>query len=102
MVALSSSSPAAPDAQAAGFQHVGAVHHAQHLADILFDDQHRQPAGADAFHQPEYPLHDHRSQSGRWFVEQQEPRFRHQGAADRAHLLLAARHGSRQLPAPLE
>ena len=85
----------------AGLQQVGAVDDAQHLADVLLDDQHGQAAGADALHQAEHLLHDHRRQAGGRLVEQQQPRLRHQRAADRAHLLLAARHGAGELAAAL-
>ena len=42
---------------------------------------------------------DDRGKAGGGFVEQQQFRIRHQRAADRAHLLLAARHGAGQLVA---
>ena len=86
-------------ADAARFQQVGAIHHTQHLADVLLDDQHGEAAGADALHQAEHLLHDHRRQAGGRFVEQQQPGLGHQRAADGAHLLLAARHGAGELVA---
>ena len=52
-------------------------------------------------HQGEDLLHDHRREPGRGLVEQQQPGLRHQRAADRAHLLLAARHGAGELAAAL-
>ena len=85
----------------AGFQQIGAVDHPQHLLHVLLDDQHREPAGADALHQLEHLLHHDRRQAGRRLVEQQQFRIRHQRAADRAHLLLAARHGAGHLVAAL-
>jgi hypothetical protein len=45
--------------------------------------------------------HNQRRQPKRGLVEQQQPRPAHQGAADRQHLLLAARQGAAALLAPL-
>jgi hypothetical protein len=92
---------AAARADRAGLEQMGAVDDPQHLVDVLLDDQHRQPAGADAFEEGEDLLHDNRRETRRGFVEQQEPRLRHQRATDRAHLLLAAGQRSGELPAPL-
>ena len=88
-------------ADGAGLEQIGAVDHLQHLLHVLLDDQHREPAGADALHQFEHLLHHDRRQPRRRLVEQQQFRVRHQRAADRAHLLLAARHGAGHLAAPL-
>ena len=85
----------------AGLEQIGAIDHLQHLLHVLLDDQHREPAGADTFHQLEHLLHHDRRQTRRRLVEQQQFRIRHQRAADRAHLLLAARHGAGHLAAPL-
>ena len=58
-----------------------------------------QAAGADARHKFEHLLHNERRQACRRLVHQQHLRFRHQRAPDRAHLLLAARHGAGRLQA---
>ena len=42
-----------------------------------------------------------RGQAQGWLVEEQEPRARHERPGDRQHLLLAARHRSGELVAPL-
>jgi len=59
------------------------------------------PFGADALHELEHLLHDERRQAGRRLVHQQELRPRHQRAADRAHLLLAAGERAGKLLAPV-
>ena len=86
-------------ANAAGFEQIGAIDHAQHLLHVLLDDQDRQPAGANPLHQFEHLLHHDRRETRGGLVEQQQFRVRHQRAADRAHLLLAARHGAGHLAA---
>ena len=102
MVSLSSSSADVPGgADAAGLEQVGAIDHAQHLLHVLLDDQHGEAAGADALDQLEHLLDDDRREAGGRLVEQQQLRLGHQRAADRAHLLLAARHGAGHLVAAL-
>ena len=46
-------------------------------------------------------LHQERREAERGFVEQEQPRPRHQRAADRQHLLLAARQRAAALAEPL-
>ena len=75
---------------AADLEQVGAVDDIEHLLDVLLDDQHGQPFGANAAHELEHLLHHQRREAGRRLVHQQQFRLRHQRAADGAHLLLAA------------
>ena len=49
----------------------------------------------------EHLVHDRRGEPERGLVQQQQPRARHQRAADRHHLLLAAGERARGLAAPL-
>src|SRR5207248_6722376 len=84
-------------ADAAGLQHVRAVDDAEHLLDVLLDDQHREAAGPQALHQLEDLLDDYGGKARRGLVQQEELRLGHEGAADRAHLLLAAGHAAGQL-----
>ena len=88
-------------ADRACLQQIGAIDHLQHLLHVLLDDQYGQAAGADSLHQFEHHLHHDRREPGRGFIEQKQFRIRHQRAADRAHLLLAARHGAGHLMAAL-
>src|SRR5437660_757750 len=76
-------------------EQVGAVDEGQHLADILLDDEDRVPLLTHLTHQVEDPEDHDGGKPGRWLVEEDELRSRHEGAADGEHLLLAARHGSR-------
>ena len=46
-------------------------------------------------------LHDHRGQAQKRFVQQQDPRLRHQGSTDGHHLLFTAGQGTGQLLASL-
>ena len=66
---------------------------------VLLHDQHRQAGGADAADQFEHLLDDDGGQAGGGFIEQQQLGVGHQGAADGAHLLFAARHGAGELVA---
>src|SRR5256712_4434979 len=86
---------------AARLEQVGPIDHPQHLLHVLLDDQHRQPAGADASHQLEHLLHEDRREPGGRLVEEEQSRFGHEGPADRAHLLLAPRHAAGELAAAL-
>jgi len=58
-------------------------------------------ARAEPGHQVEHLLDDDGREAGRRLVEEEQLRVGHEGAADRAHLLLAAGHGARELAAPL-
>src|SRR5438093_1645968 len=88
-------------ANAARLEQVGAIDHPQHLLDVLLDDQHRQATGADALHQLEHLFDEERREPGGRLVEQQQLGLGHQGATDRAHLLLATRHAAGELAAAL-
>src|SRR2546428_340751 len=63
--------------------------------------QDRHAARVDAGKVLEDRRHDDGGEPERGLVEQEEPRPRHQGAADRRHLLLAARERAGELPPPL-
>src|SRR5438067_6640835 len=77
---------------AAVFQHVTAVRHGEGLRDILLDQHDRETGFAvEAFDYPEHLVDHHRRQAERGLVAEDEPRLAHQAAADREHLLLAAR-----------
>ena len=96
VVALSSAAlPDKPDA--ADFEQIGAVDDLEHLLDVLLDDEHGEALCADAAHELEDLLDDERREARRGLVHQQHLRLRHQRAADRAHLLLAARQRAGEL-----
>ena len=100
MKLLPFSSAAVPDElDGADLEQIGAVDDVEHLLHVLLDDQHGQPLGADLADEIEHLLHHERREPGRRLVHQQHLRLRHQRAADRAHLLLAARHGAGRLRA---
>ena len=63
----------------------------QCLAHVLFDQEDRQPLRVDLAQRAEDALHDDRRQTHRRLVKQQQARPGQQRAADREHLLLAAR-----------
>src|SRR5882724_3884549 len=88
---------AAGGADAAGLQQVGTVDDAEDLLHVLLDDEHGEAAGADALDEVEHLLDEDRREPGRRLVEQQQPGRRHEGAADGAHLLLAAGHAAGEL-----
>src|SRR5207302_10100121 len=77
-------------------QAVGPVGARERLADVLLDEDDRRPGARDLRHGPVDPLAPGRCEPERELVEEQEARIRHQRAADREGLLLAAR----QRPAP--
>src|SRR5258705_7408712 len=92
---------AAGRVDAARLEQVRAIDHPEHLLHVLLDDQHGQTAGPDAIDQLEHLLDQNRRQPGGRLVEQEQLRLGHQRAADRAHLLLAARHAAGELMASL-
>src|SRR5262249_13787140 len=92
---------AARQANGADLEQIRAVDHLEHLLDVLFDDENREAFRANTEDEIEYFLHDEWSKPGGWLVHQQEPRPRHERAANRAHLLLAPREGAGWLGAPL-
>src|SRR5690242_1410605 len=71
------------------------------MLDILLDDENCQPFGANASDQLEQFLYDQWSETRGRLVHQQEPRPRHQRAANRTHLLLAAGERAGGLGSPL-
>ena len=77
---------------AADFEHVAVVGGLERHVGVLLDEQDGDAALAvDAADDVEDLLHQLRRQAERRLVEQHQPRPRHQRAADRQHLLLAAR-----------
>ena len=75
----------------ARLEHVAAVRDRQRDRGVLLDHEHGRPLLVDLDDDLEDPVDQDRRESHRRLVEQQQPGPRHQGAADRAHLLLAAR-----------
>src|SRR5262245_7995176 len=69
--------------------------------DVLLDEHDRGAGVVDALERLEDELHHHRRQPQARLVEQEQAWPRHEPAPDRAHLLLAAREGSGQLPLAL-
>src|SRR4029077_14404585 len=92
---------AAGGVDAARLEQVRAIDHPEHLLHVLLDDQHGQTAGPDAIDQLEDLLDQNRRQPSGRLVEQEQLRLGHQRPADRAHLLLAARHAAGELMASL-
>src|SRR5678815_1745971 len=76
---------------AAHLQQIRAVHDLEHLAHVLLHDQDGIALLAHAADQVEEPEHHDRCQAHGRLVEQDELGARHEGAAQREHLLLAAR-----------
>src|SRR5258708_111042 len=80
-----------------GFQYVAAMTEAERLHRILFDQQNSDALAIDlADHRKDVRGHD-RCEAHRRLVEQQQLRLAHQGAADRQHLLFAARQRAGEL-----
>ena len=75
-----------------GLEHVAAVRGVERHQRVLLDEQDRRALLVDLLDDVEDPLDEDRREPERRLVEQQQLRARHQRAADRAHLLLAARH----------
>jgi hypothetical protein len=67
---------------------------------VLLHEQHRGPLSIDLNDQVADLLHDERCEPERRFVEQQQPRLRHEGAPDGEHLLLPAGEVASDLRAP--
>ncbi len=89
-----------PD-DAALLDDVVAVDQTGHLAEILVDD-HDGLTGLFQFVQAAPDLGaDQRGKALRRLVQHQQARIRHQGPADRQHLLLPAREGAGRLASPL-
>src|SRR3954451_16711924 len=62
----------------------------QRLVSVLLDEQDGGTPRVDVADRGEHLLHEHRRQTERWLVEEEQAGVSHQGAADREHLLLAA------------
>ena len=75
----------------AGLEHVAVVRAFERGARVLLDQQDRDAVVAQAAHDREDLLHDQRRQAEARLVEHQQARRRHQRAAQREHLALAAR-----------
>ena len=82
---------------AAHLEEIGPVHELQHLAHVLLHDQDGVALLAHAADQVEEPEHHDRRQAHGRLVEQDQLGARHEGAAHREHLLLAAREAARSL-----
>ncbi len=77
---------------AAAFDHHDAIGHVEHEVEVLLHHQQRQLVAAAQLDQDLADLlHDRRLDAFGRLVEQQQPRHRHQRAAEREDLLLAAR-----------
>src|SRR5690606_32063574 len=88
----------ARDHHPARLEQVGMVGEVERDRGVLLDQQHADPVlGIDAPHDLEDLRDDERRQAERRFVQQEQARAQHQGAADREHLLLAARERARLL-----
>ena len=83
----------------AGFEQISAVAHLERCIGVLFNHEHGRPLRANALNDLERALDDVRSEPERRLVEQDELRTGHERAADRKHLLLAARERSGDLGA---
>src|SRR5262249_35669653 len=82
-------------------EHIGAVSQAQRRSDVLLDQEDADAGSTDLAQYREHRLDDARREPERGLVEHEETRPGHERAADRDHLLLAARQGARQLAAAL-
>ena len=85
----------------AGREHVAAVGDRERDVRVLLDDEHGDALVVHLLDDLEALLDEDRSEPHRRLVHQQQLRVRHQRAAHRDHLLLAARERSGQLLAPL-
>src|SRR5260370_23806287 len=72
-------------------QHIGVVGDFEAHPRILFDQENRNALGLHLLDDTKHLAHDQRRQTLRRLIENQEPRVEQQGAADREHLLFAAR-----------
>ena len=93
---------AALEHDAARLHDVAVLRHRQRHDGVLLDQQHGQLLLRNQpLHDAEDLLDQHRRQAERGLVEQHDLGLRHQRAADRQHLLLAAGEVARELVAPL-
>ena len=85
----------------AHFEHIAVIGRLQRGARILLDQQNRHAELTQRRDDAQdLPHHDRRKPEAR-LIEQQKPRLRHQRAAERQHLPLAARQCLRLLPPAL-
>jgi len=84
-----------------GLEHISAGGERERAPRVLLDEQDRDAVLVDAPNHPEDLAREDRRQPERGLVEEQQPRPRHQRAADREHLLLAAREGAGDLRLPI-
>src|SRR5262249_49192585 len=78
-----------------GLQHVGIVGWLECQRRILLNQEHAHLGlCVDAPHDAENLLDDERSKTEGWLVQQHQTRSQHERAADRQHLLLAARQSA--------
>src|SRR3954453_15938370 len=80
---------------------IAAVGDRQRHVRVLLHDQHGDPRLVDLLDDLEAPLDEDRREPHRRLVHEQKLRLRHQRAAHRDHLLLAARESPGQLAPPL-
>src|SRR5207302_1052958 len=76
--------------------HVGAIGEPQRAECVLLDEQHRDALSLELGQRVEDALHDHRRESERRFIEQQQTRLSQKRARDREHLLFPAGKPSRE------
>ena len=89
------------DDDPAVLEHVAAAGDAERHRRVLLDDEDRGALAVDGLDDVEDLVDQRRRQAHRRLVHQQEPRPRHQRAADREHLLLAAGERAALLVRPL-
>ena len=83
----------------AGFEHIAVVGGFERGARVLLDQQDRDAELAQRSDDAEDLAHDQRREPEARLVEHQQPRLRHQRAAERQHLPLAARQRAAQAAA---
>src|SRR3982074_818071 len=83
----------------AGFEHVAVVSRFKRRAGVLLNQQDRDAKLAQSHHDAEDLAHDQRGEAEARLVEQEEPRLRHQRAAERQHLAFAAGQRAGELAA---
>src|SRR5262245_20587256 len=81
----------------ASLEHVAVVGGLERGAGVLLDQEDRDAELAQPHHDAEDLAYDQRGEAEARLVEQQEPWLRHQRAAERQHLALAARQRAGEL-----
>src|SRR5258708_4641619 len=79
-----------------GLEHIAAVGDLERLRRVLLDQEDGDALRVDLAHDLEDRLDEDRREAERRLVEHQELRLRHERAADREHLLLAAGERARE------